>query len=286
MPNSLAGKTVIVTGAGRGLGRAYARAAARAGASVLVNDIDPVTAAETVDLIGSAGGVAEAHVASVADPDAATDMVARAVSSFGRLDGLVNNAGILSPGAPVDQAEELVRRTIATNLLGPWWCGAAAMRVMLAAGSGSIVNVVSGAMQGLPDMSLYGTTKGAVMGMTYGWALELAGTGVRVNAISPLAQTPMSGVSGTSADIQGGSPDGVAPAVVFLLSDRAARLNGQIVRFDGDRLGIVEEPHLAVRSESKEWSDELIADAFDGAFAERLRPLGLAQSPVPDVIRV
>lgn len=286
MPEMLQGKTVIVTGAGRGLGREYAYAAARAGAAIVVNDIEAQSATETVDTITRGGGTAVVHLGSVSDPEQADELISRAVAEFGHLDGLVNNAGILSPGPVTEQPAGAVRRTVDTNFLGSWWCGSAALRVMLQQGSGSIVNVVSGAMQGIPGLSLYGATKAGVTGMTYGWALEVADSGVRVNAISPLANTPMSNDSGTPEEIRGGDPESVAPAIVYLLSDRSRSLNGQIIRFDGRRLGVVQEPHLSVTTNVREWDSELIAAAFDGALAGRLRPVGLAVSLAPDTVEV
>lgn len=284
MGEMLQGRAVVVTGAGSGLGRAYALAAAAAGAWVVVNDLDQDAGDATVRVIRSTGGRALLSVGSVAVAEVAERMVSDCVAEFGRIDGLVNNAGILRPGHPIEQGDSERRLAMETNVLGPMNCGTAAMRVMLQQGSGSIVNVVSGAMQGLPGLSLYGATKGAVMGLTYGWALELAGTGVRVNAISPLASTPMSASIAGDDSLKGDAPNTVAPAVVYLLSDRSSSLNGQIIRFDGHRLGVVAAPHLAAVTPDSVWTSESIALAFDGNLGRYLRGVGLAASPSPEVV--
>lgn len=272
----LDGKAVIVTGAGGGLGRSYALASAAAGARVLANDIDATAAWRTAEAIRAAGGTAEPHVGDVGDPSVARDLVAEALARFGALDGLVNNAGLLSPGPVVGQSAAVVSRTLATNVEGPWHCSVAAIEVMRQGGRGSIVNVVSGAMQGLPGLALYGTSKAAVLGMTYGLALELDGTGVRVNAVSPLARTAMSDLMDVDDSHKGGSPDLVAPAVVYLLSDRSDALHGQVVRFDGRSLGLVTSPRLAAASGTRAWTAEAIAEAIEGRLGDFIQPVGLA----------
>lgn len=277
----LENRAVIVTGAGAGLGREYALAAAAAGADVVVNDRDAPGAEATAGRIVAAGGRAVACTASVARPGTGQLLVDHCLEAFGRVDGLVTNAGVLAPGRPITQSRAEVVAAFETNVFGVIECAVPAMRVMLAAGSGSIVNVVSGSMQGLDGLSLYGATKGAVMGLSYGWALELAGSGVRVNAISPLAHTGMSDLMNIDDAFKGGPPQRVAPAVVALLSDRTAGITGQLVRFDGERLGLVAPPQLRAATAPRSWSAEAIADALGTPLAPWLQPLGLAASPPP-----
>ncbi|MEO6062294.1 MAG: SDR family oxidoreductase, partial [Thermoflexales bacterium] len=113
---------------------------------------------------------------SVSDPAFGESLVQGCLSAFGRIDGLVNNAAILHPGHPAVQPADKVNTTLAVNVAGVEYRGAAAMRAMLSRGSGSSVNIVSGSAQGLHDTALYGGSKGTVMSLTYTWALELAAT--------------------------------------------------------------------------------------------------------------
>jgi NAD(P)-dependent dehydrogenase (short-subunit alcohol dehydrogenase family) len=249
--NNMQDKAVIVTGSGGGLGRAYALALAAEGASVVVNDISNDGAEETVAMVKDAGGTAVASVGSVTDWDFAASLIDTSIATFGRLDGLVNNAAIIHDRLPWEEDETSLRRAIEINVLGAMFCGTNALRHMVAQDSGAIVNISSGSYLGLSGVSTYGATKGAIASMTYGWAVEVQGTGVRVNAIMPRALTQMSTVRGTKSTSLGLSgkavapsptPDVIAPLVVYLLSDRAAAINGQIVRNDGQEITSVQPP--------------------------------------------
>lgn len=246
--SQLQDKAVVVTGAGGGLGRAYALEIASLGARVVVNDIAASAAEETTSWIGEAGGTAVTHVGSVTDWDFAHSLLELAVTEFGSLDGLVNNAGIMHDRLPWEEDESSVRRIVDVNVLGPLFCGIAALKIMVPQGRGAIVNVTSGSLLGLSGVTTYGATKASVASMTYGWALELAGTGVRVNAIMPRAETQMSKVRAGKPTSLGASgievpkspePDVIAPLVAYLLSDAAEGLNGQIVRHDGQQVTFV-----------------------------------------------
>ncbi len=281
MAGALEGLAVVVTGAGGGLGREYALACAEAGALVVVNDVHADAATETARVIQSLGGTAVVEVVSVVDAGAGDRLVEACLSAFGRIDGLVNNAGLLGPGDPCEQDPAEVAQLLETNIAGVIRCGTAAMRAMARAGRGSIVNVVSGAMQGLPNLSLYGGTKGAVMGLTYGWALEMAEFGVRVNAISPLAATGMSDLMDIDDAAKGGPAHRVAPAVVYLLSGGSAQLNGQILRFDGTRLGLVAPPRAVATIHRDQWDVAAVTDAVAGPLSSWLSPVGLAAAAPP-----
>ena len=174
MTGVLDGKAVVITGAGRGLGQAFALHAATHGAAVVVNDLDAEPADEMVD------------------PSVATAAIQLCCKEFGRIDGLVDNAGMRyqSPIAEDDPAR--MRTLIETNVLATMYCGSAAAAALREQGSGSIVNVGSLAMVGRPTASAYSASKGAVASMTVAWAAELAEHGVRVNAICPVAHTRMS----------------------------------------------------------------------------------------------
>lgn len=287
---TLAHKAVVITGSGRGIGAACAELAASLGAHVVVNDIDPASASETAERIVAAGGVAHAHPADIADQDAARGLVDACVERFGTIDGLVNNAALMSLGELQDHDADRLRRLLDVNVVAGFNCAAAAITHMLRQGSGSIVNVTSGAHFGLPQMSDYAATKGAVASMTYAWAADLVGTGVRVNALSPLATGAMVSkskeyfVSHGMSDVRMDAPEPHtnAPAVAYLLSDRAASVHGQIVRSDGTQLSLVAHPAVVKPALAREsWTADDVAAAFDETLAARQSPLGIAWADEP-----
>ncbi|NHF62152.1 SDR family NAD(P)-dependent oxidoreductase [Microcella pacifica] len=282
MSGVLEGTAVIVTGAAHGLGRAYALAAAEAGAGVIVGDLRAEGVHETVDLISTAGGTAVGVVGDVVQPETAQSFVDTCLATFGRLDGLVNNAGVIFPGSSLDLSARDVRLLVDVNVTGSILCGVAAARAMRDAGTpGSIVNVSSGALQGLDDLALYGATKGATASLTYGWALEWERYGIRCNAIAPLAHTAMSDQMNIPDEHKGPDPALIAPALLHLLSARSAPLTGQILRFDGKRLGLVTPSHLTIVTERPTWSPEDVAEALAGVLAPGVAPVGLMNSPRP-----
>ncbi|MQA03258.1 MAG: SDR family oxidoreductase [Streptosporangiales bacterium] len=284
---------VVVTWAGRGLGRAYALDAARAGAAVVVNDVDGAEAAGVVAEIDRAGGAAVASDHSVADPAAVRSLVALAASAYGRLDGLVVNAGRYHEAAPWDEDVEQVRADVGVNVLGGIYCVAKAARVLAAAGRGSIVIASSAGALGSRRIMTYAATKGALASLTYAAALDLADRGVRVNAIAPVALTRMTQgafgrrvvPSGAGRALLDGlderAPERIAPLVTYLLSDAAADVTGQFVRFGGSRLALLPQPSLpdfdGVTADT--WTHASIAAAFAGLLAlqsfgvERQRPV-------------
>lgn len=156
----LKGKAVIVTGAGTGLGRAYAQHAAGEGAQVVVNDLDEQGVAIVVDEITQAGGSAVAGAGSVSSWDDAAALVATCQRTFGRVDGLVNNAGVIRIGSPWEADEQGIRALVETNIMGATFVGVHALRVMVEQGFGAIVNNMSSAQLGLINMAVYGATKG------------------------------------------------------------------------------------------------------------------------------
>lgn len=282
----LAGKVVLVTGGGRGIGSAYARLAAAEGATVVVNDIDEQPARHVVDQITEAGGRALAHVGDVSEWTAAESAVGAAIAGFGALDGLVNNAGLFTMDRPDRQDEASFRRIVEVNVLGVAFCGMHAIRHMSARGQGSIVNVTSGAHAGMEGMAAYGASKGAVASLTYGWAVDLQGTGVRVNAISPLGGTRMINEIDRFYQVPDGergrarrdspAPEANAPAVIYLLSDLAAGVHGQVVRVDGDVLSLVSHPrNILPTVPGAAASIDSVEEAFAGPLRDWLQPLGL-----------
>lgn len=278
--STLNGKVVIITGAGGGLGRAYALAVAAAGARVVVNDVDAAATSAVVGEIEAAGGTAVAHVGSVADWDAAEALVALATTSFGRLDGLVNNAGVFHAAFPWDETEAGIRRIIDVNVLGTLFCAVHAIRVMREQGSGSIVNVTSGGHVGIAEMGSYGASKGAVASMTYSWALDAEAAGIRVNAISPIARTGQSDLwdNRDAEHMDEPPPERVAPLVVYLLGDGFRHLSGQVIRLDAQGLSVLDQPWFPERKATGEqWTPESVAAAIEGELADQLRPVGLVK---------
>lgn len=281
MAGSLQDRAIVVTGAGTGLGRAYAIAAGAAGARVVVNDIDAEAARATATSIGDA---AISVVGSVSNWDDAARVIETCVESFGAIDGLVNNAGVLHAGAAWEDTETAIRRTVEVNVLGAMFCGVHALRSMVARGSGSIVNVVSGSMLGIPHLSTYGATKGAIASLTWGWAVEAEGTGVRVNALSPIARTEMGNAWSLSDrnDDDNPDPEIIAPAAVYLLSDLSSVLHGQILRFNGRAVGLLSPPRVELTSvELTDWTADDIATAVDAELADRLPRIGRGAA-IPD----
>lgn len=291
----LAGTAVVITGAGRGLGRAYAHAAGAAGAGVVVNDVDGAEADRVTAEIGASGGRAVASAHDVSDAGQAEALIDAAVTAFGRLDGLVNNAGIYHESPPWEEDPQRMWRAVSVNVLGAMYCLAAASRVMRAGGGGSIVNASSGGLFGFPTVSTYATTKGALLALTRSAALDLEACGVRVNAISPMAITRMTGsalgrrlVPSGAADaplagITERTPERIAPLVTYLLGPRSTGITGQFFRFDGNRISVVPQvpfdDHPGVVREA--WDVDDVAEAFDGPLGEHLQPYGVERRLPP-----
>jgi NAD(P)-dependent dehydrogenase (short-subunit alcohol dehydrogenase family) len=275
---ALRGKGVIITGAGAGLGRAYAVHAAKSGATVGINDIDAGRADDAAQALRADGLAAIALAGDMSDWESARSVVTTFVAEHGRLDGLVSNAGVFYERLAWEDDGDSVERLITTNVLGAFFGGVHAMQVMIPQGFGSIVNVVSGAQIGLRRAAAYGASKGAVASMTYAWALDLEGTGVRVNGVSPLARTGMGSnrvVTRPSSRPPLPPPEHVAPLVTYMLSDRSRDLMGQIVRLEGPHLTIMCHPSIPEMHVSREqWSVEDIADAIDGPLRGELRHVG------------
>ncbi|GHF22226.1 short-chain dehydrogenase [Amycolatopsis deserti] len=278
-------RAVVVTGAGRGLGEAFAVHLAQAGAAVVVNDVDADLAERTAANIREHGGRAVASGHTVTDPAQAQAIVDLCVSEFGAIDGLVNNAGLNYEALPWEEDFDEVRELVEVNVLGVMYTGIAAVKAMVAAGrGGSIVNISSGASLGQRKLGVYAASKGAVASLTYSWALDLEDSGIRVNAVCPLAHTRM--VWKSERSLRNCPPDRtpsrIAPVVLFLLSDAAEGITGQLVRCNGPQLHIVGQPYLkAPILERQNWDTDTVRQAFDEVFSAHLEPYGLEKRVPP-----
>jgi NAD(P)-dependent dehydrogenase (short-subunit alcohol dehydrogenase family) len=275
----LDGKAVVVTGAGRGLGEAYAIHAAYAGAKLVVNDIDGELAERTAEHIRGYGGQAVASAHNVADETEANAIIDTCVDTYGRIDGLVNNAGVNYEASPWDDDAKRMRALFEVNVYGVFHCGVAAIEAMRTAGTtGSIVNIASGALLGQRKLAAYSASKGAVASLTYSWALDTDDLGIRVNAVCPVAHTRMVWESERSlrASPPDQTPGKVAPLVMFLLSDHSAGITGQVVRCNGRELHIVGQPYLKQPILTRDnWDTGSVEQAFNEVFQAHLEPFGL-----------
>lgn len=251
----LDGRVVIVTGAGRGLGRQHCLELARHGAIVVVNDLgvslrggeaESVSPAEQVVAeIEKAGGVATADGASVSDFDAVRELLDRALRAHGRIDGVVNNAGIVRDRMITGMTEEDFDLVVSVHLKGTWnltrhVCGH--WRDVVKAGgtvSGRIVNTTSGTgLFGNAGQSNYGPAKAAVANLTMITAMEMERYGVTANAISPLARTRMTEALPAMQRPRDGwdpyDPANASPVVAYLCSAASGWLSGSVLRIQGD----------------------------------------------------
>ncbi|TQJ74740.1 SDR family oxidoreductase [Streptomyces sp. SLBN-31] len=274
MGNFLAGKVIAVTGAGRGIGRAVALAAAAEGARVVVNDYGVSVAGESptsevaegvVKEIEAAGGEAVAVADDVSTMAGGQRIVDLALSSYGRLDGVVCVAGILRERMLFNMSEDEWDPVLATHLKGTFTVFRAASAVMRAQRAGTLIGFTSGNHQGSVSQANYSAAKGGIISLVRSAALGLHKYGVTANAVAPVARTRMSAnVPMELAEI--GEPEDVAALVVYLLSDRAKEITGQVYTIAGPKLAVWAQPReLRAAYASGGWTPETLAEFLPGS---------------------
>jgi NAD(P)-dependent dehydrogenase (short-subunit alcohol dehydrogenase family) len=244
------GKACIVTGAGSGIGKAIAERLAEEGGRVLCIDINPETVEETAEVIRQNRGVAEAFTADVSNPQQVNAFVLHCLELYTQIDVLVNNAGVNIPCIFHEVSDEVIDKTLNINVKGAMYGCRAAIPHMLRQRSGSIINISS--VNGLvsePFLAVYSASKGAIVMLTKGIALDYAKQGIRCNAICPgWVDTPINyahaemlgGLEKVYATIDSFQPIGrpgetreIAHVALFLASDEASFLTGSIITADG-----------------------------------------------------
>ncbi|MEI2777512.1 MAG: SDR family NAD(P)-dependent oxidoreductase [Tetrasphaera sp.] len=291
----LTGKVAIVTGSGRGLGLAYAKRLAAAGAAVIVNDVDAAVAEQAAEELRAAGGKAVAVAAAVGSSEAAQQLVNAAKDSFGRLDVLVANAGVLRDKVLWKMTDEDFDTVIGVHLRGTFTTARAAVVAMKEQGEGGrLILIGSPAGQyGNFGQTNYAAAKAGIIGFTKVWAMELSRDKITVNAVVPVAATAMTAtvpflkpyVEALEAgeplpqfarrELAFGTPEDVAGLVAFLASDAAADVTGQAIGVGGDRLSLYAHTDQIVKEYSEGgWSEDEIAAIWPTAFAPHLQSVG------------
>jgi NAD(P)-dependent dehydrogenase (short-subunit alcohol dehydrogenase family) len=298
----LSGRVAIVTGAGRGLGRAYAEALAASGAGVVVNDVDVDAAGEVAEKIRAAGGAAVVEPGAVGPAEMADRLVERAVQAYGRLDVLVANAGILRDRMLWKMSDSEFDDVVAVHLRGTFTCVRAAVRRLREQGEGGrIIAIASPAGQrGNVGQTNYSAAKAAIVGMVRTWSLECARDHITVNAVVPVAATPMTATMpafepyvvawrdhGTPlpqwlrAGEGFGVPEDAAGLVVFLASAQAGQITGQALGIGGDRLSLWSHPQEVVAAYREGgWSADDVAHGWP-LLASHAQSVGIPPPRMP-----
>jgi len=303
---SLEGKVAIVTGSGRGLGLAYARELARQGAAVVVNDVDESIAADAVAAIEADGGRAVAVVAPVGPTETAKKLVQTAVDTYGRLDILVTNAGVLRDTVLWKMSDDDFDTVMNVHLRGTFTCVREAATYMRANEiPGRIICIGSPTGQrGNFGQTNYAAAKAGIVGMVRTWALELKKAGITANAVIPVAATAMTATvpyfaAAVEADEKGepmpaffrhdlgfGTADDVAGLIAYLGSDAAASVTGQAIGIGGDRLQLWSHPEPVVTAYHEGgWSYADLEAQFPALMGEKLQSVGEKFPPLPEELQ-
>jgi NAD(P)-dependent dehydrogenase (short-subunit alcohol dehydrogenase family) len=293
---NLDGKVAVVTGSGRGIGRAYARALAEAGCAVVINDVDADVAEQTVKELTDSGAKAIAEVVPVGSTEAAEKLVQRAVDSFGGIDIMCTNAGILRDAVLWKMTDEDFDSVIETHMRGTFTCArAAAVRMREQARGGRIVVISSWAGQrGNFGQTNYAGAKAGIAAFARTWAMELARAEITVNAIVPNAITRMiASIPGMAEMVEAaergdplpdlirkqmgmGMPEDVAPLLVFLCSDAAKDVTGQCVGLGGDKLSLWSHPaEVSAAYRGGGWTADAIAEIWSTSVGSQPQSYGI-----------
>jgi NAD(P)-dependent dehydrogenase (short-subunit alcohol dehydrogenase family) len=266
------GRVAVITGSGRGIGRAYALLLASRGARVVVNDLggsmqgvggDAAVAVSVVSEIEAAGGTALADENDVATAPGAQALIDATLDRFGRLDVLINNAGIIKWAGLPDIDLENLERHLAVHVLGSFNTTRAAWPHMVEQGYGRIVMTTSSGIFGLPKNLSYATAKAGVIGLTRSMATTSASHGIKVNLVAPAAFTRMAGQEAESDDASSPmSPDLVAPLVAFLAHETCP-VNGEMYAAGAGRFARVfiasspgyVTPHPSIEDVAQHWDE-------------------------------
>lgn len=291
----LSNKVAIVTGSGQGLGLAYAKELARGGAAVVINDVNQDAADNAVAEITAAGGKSIAVVAPVGSTETARALVKAAVDSFGRLDILVTNAGILRDKVLWKMTDDDFDAVVNVHLRGTFTCVREAVLRMREQGEGGrIICIGSPAGQrGNFGQTNYSGAKAGIVGMVRTWAMELRRANITVNAVCPVAATAMTETVPIFApyiekmkageplppvirrDVGMGTAEDAAGVLAFLASDAAGEITGQAVSIGGDRLALWSHPQLtATEFHDGGWSADDVAAVWEPAFAGQVESVG------------
>ncbi|HUD18446.1 MAG TPA: SDR family NAD(P)-dependent oxidoreductase, partial [Acidimicrobiales bacterium] len=285
-------RVAVVTGAGRGIGRDIALCLASEGASVLVNDVgvslggqgteeDP--AAQVCAEISARGGQAVPNDDSVSDFEAAGRIIGTAVDTYGRIDIVVNNAGIVRDRTLVKMDEADYDAVIAVHQKGTFNTVRHAAPLMKEAGYGRIVNITSSAgLRGNFGQSNYGAAKAAIMGMTFVWALELGKYGITSNAVAPAGFTRMTeGLYAGAEPPADQDPALNAPLIAFLASEGASYVNGQVLGRTGYAYTLFQTPRpIATMYKEGGWTPQEVSEHFHEVLGLHLQPVGMGDHPL------
>jgi NAD(P)-dependent dehydrogenase (short-subunit alcohol dehydrogenase family) len=283
MASFLAGKVVAVTGGGGGIGRAVALAAAAEGAKVLVADFGVGMAGEdpssevadaVVAEITKAGGEAVAVADDISKMESGERLIATAVEKWGRIDGVVAVAGILRERMLFNMSEDEWDAVIATHLKGHFTVFRAAAAVMRKQeGGGALVGFTSGAFAGSVAQANYAAAKGGIVSLVRSAAAGMGRYGITANAVAPVARTRMS--ANVPMELaENGDPEDVAPLVIYLLSDQAKHITGQVYTSVGPKIAVWNQPRevRAMYADGR-WTPESIAARLDSTVGQERMPL-------------
>jgi NAD(P)-dependent dehydrogenase (short-subunit alcohol dehydrogenase family) len=282
MAGYLKGKSIAVTGAGRGIGRAVALACAAEGANVVVADFgvgiageDPTSevADAVVKEITAAGGVAAAVADTVTTMAGGARIVQTAVDNWGRIDGVVCVAGILRERMLFNMAEDEWDPVVETHLKGTFTVFRHAAALMRKQESGTLIGFTSGAFAGSVAQANYAAAKGGIVSLVRSAAVGLYRYGVTANCIAPIARTRMSANVPTEL-AENGEPEDVAPMVAFLLGDKARHITGQVYTAVGGKIAVWNQPReMRAMYKDGRWTPEEIAARLDSTVGQERMPM-------------